>query len=1270
VRCLTVGLLLVLLVPAGCLWSQAVPHEVTLTGHPTNAWETTDTSVDLQGTTTVNGPIKNIVWVNQMGVRGTGTWVAASGTSANWTAAAIPLRLGINLVAITVVYGTNDSASLHLAINRKPAAGAQPPQPLEVRTGIWKNRPITYRIWNGMAVVEGDIILGPAASMEPNPSNGGGFTSDGVSISYTSQLWPTVGASHQVPYIVTGSSANLTTAISQFNSQFSDIIQFVTRTSQTNYVNITVEAGGSGEGYSNVGMAGGEQTLECGSGCTVATWLHEMGHTVGLYHEHQRPDRNNFITLNLTNADLPNVPGNFTLFSFDYQTSGLYDYTSVMHYGPFDFSKAGLPVIESIPAGIPLGNTVGYSAGDVDQISRLYGFAPQTVTVTTNPPGLQLQVSPYGSQLVRGPVTLTLPRNSTFTVNAAPVSGAQQTDPADGSYYVFANWSDQGASSHSITVSPGSGTLISPATAPAVTVYQANFVRLQPFATTVYPSGAATESVTPAPPSQYSQDCSCYPDRTLIQITVSPAAGYNFYDWFNLPYPPSSNPHQFYIQSPLTNGQAVLVSTPVTTIGESLTGPNTWNPGTAGYVDGDFNYFPTAFTSYYNGTSWNSGTTHSIDVPQTQSPVTTNVFYNWNNWSDGGAITHNITQPASGTQTISASLTPFYAFYTVPSPLGAQNSSCYGGVTTSPAGVAYTENSTFDFYSDGTSVTSSATANSAFPGLTFAGWSGSLTGSTNPDTTTIHDQFVPSALFNTSTTPLAINSLSPASVPASGNPTNITITGTGFSSATTVYWNGAGRSVTYVSSTQLTLQLNAGDLSNPGGQDIYVQNSVAGGSNTYCGVGAETSLTVTSPAPGSNEPFPGFVGYPSTGGYQGNYYDPKGALDLTTVRILISNSITAAHSCYVLYNPAANAMYLENDAGTGVSAAVTPGSFNAVSNSQCTLSGLGSSVNTTTTPNTMSVNYELSFSSAYLAQEQKIYLLAGSNNGGPGWVETAIVPASTVAYPQSRTVSPNSGAGVTQTFSALYTDPKGWADITETRVLLNSTLSAVNGCYVFYEPAQNAMYLENEAGTGKSGAVTPGSQSSVSFGGCTLNGAGSSVSTSGFAMTVNYALSGMGGNIYLLASNSSGSYGWNQVGSWTSVPTGISLSPNSGSGQTQAFTAVYYDRLGASDIGTARILFGPSVTPNYCYVQYNPAANAMYLYGSSTAVTPGSSASVSNSYCTLSGSGSAVSKSGNDLTLTYALSFSSSFTGGQNVYLLAGNNSQSSGWVQLGTWTP
>jgi hypothetical protein len=69
-------------------------------------------------------------------------------------------------------------------------------------------------------------------------------------------------------------------------------------------------------------------------------------------------------------------------------------------------------------------------------------------------------------------------------------------------------------------------------------------------------------------------------------------------------------------------------------------------------------------------------------------------------------------------------------------------------------------------------------------------------------------------------------------------------------------------------------------------------------------------------------------------------------------------------------------------------------------------------------------------------------------------------------------------------------------------------------------------------------------------------------------------------------------------------------------------------------------------------------------------LTPGSSGSLSNSQCTLNGTGTSVSASGNNITVQFAMTFASTFTGSKNSYLATENSSISSGWVQEGTWTP
>jgi hypothetical protein len=143
------------------------------------------------------------------------------------------------------------------------------------------------------------------------------------------------------------------------------------------------------------------------------------------------------------------------------------------------------------------------------------------------------------------------------------------------------------------------------------------------------------------------------------------------------------------------------------------------------------------------------------------------------------------------------------------------------------------------------------------------------------------------------------------------------------------------------------------------------------------------------------------------------------------------------------------------------------------------------------------------------------------------------------------------------------------------------------------------------------------------------------------------------------------------------LPSVVSVTPSSGSGVTQTFTMVYSDPNGLSDLNNTRVLFNASLSAYAgCYVSYSPGSNQLFLYnnagtGLSTAVTPGTAGTVSNSQCTLSGTGSSFSTSGNNLTLSVALTFTGTFTGTKNVYGYAtGNNGLNSGWVQKGTWTP
>ncbi|KAL8624485.1 hypothetical protein ACOMHN_053028 [Nucella lapillus] len=98
-----------------------------------------------------------------------------------------------------------------------------------------------------------------------------------------------------------------------------------------------------GQGCSSfVGKNGGQQAITLSSGCwSQQVILHELGHAIGLIHEHQRPDRDQHVTI-LTKNAIPQFQNQFMMFSPEVISTRVpYDFRSIMHYGPKAFTSEG-----------------------------------------------------------------------------------------------------------------------------------------------------------------------------------------------------------------------------------------------------------------------------------------------------------------------------------------------------------------------------------------------------------------------------------------------------------------------------------------------------------------------------------------------------------------------------------------------------------------------------------------------------------------------------------------------------------------------------------------------------------------------------------------------------------------------------------------------------------------------------------------------------------------------------------------------------------------
>lgn len=119
------------------------------------------------------------------------------------------------------------------------------------------------------------------------------------------------------------------------------------------------------------------QGVSLSSGCLreFNLVLHEIGHAIGLLHEHTRPDRDNYVDILYDNI----YRGFKDQFEIDdpelLDTLGVgYDYNSVMHYNADAFANTSTPGITIVAdkPGIPIGPGVELSKLDALKINILY----------------------------------------------------------------------------------------------------------------------------------------------------------------------------------------------------------------------------------------------------------------------------------------------------------------------------------------------------------------------------------------------------------------------------------------------------------------------------------------------------------------------------------------------------------------------------------------------------------------------------------------------------------------------------------------------------------------------------------------------------------------------------------------------------------------------------------------------------------------------------------------------------------------------------------
>jgi hypothetical protein len=150
---------------------------------------------------------------------------------------------------------------------------------------------------------------------------------------------------------------------------------------------------------------------------------------------------------------------------------------------------------------------------------------------------------------------------------------------------------------------------------------------------------------------------------------------------------------------------------------------------------------------------------------------------------------------------------------------------------------------------------------------------------------------------------------------------------------------------------------------------------------------------------------------------------------------------------------------------------------------------------------------------------------------------TISILLSSPAAARAISETPASGGGVSQVFAASYYDALGYGDIQQVMIMVAGNPGGVPGCTAMWERISGNFYLRDDTARNWLGPVQQGSVATVQNSQCILSGIGSSGSTFGNTLDVDFALTFKAGftglmNTYLNVVTNTGSSGWKQFGSW------------------------------------------------------------------------------------------------------------------------------------------
>lgn len=214
---------------------------------------------------------------------------------------------------------------------------------------------------DGYAIIQGDMIIGTRAQLQSTVEARGLFLLEPA-------LWPR----GVVKYKISNSLPNQNRVLNALaHWEQKTAIRFSpARSSDRDYV-MFKRSPDSNSCSANVGYHTGVTPVELGDACAYGNVVHEIGHVLGVGHEHMRSDQRRYITRHMENAK-PHTEHNFEPMPLKYADIGNYCYGSIMHYPKTAHSKNNKPTIVPTDRNARIGQRDGLAACDISLIRTMY----------------------------------------------------------------------------------------------------------------------------------------------------------------------------------------------------------------------------------------------------------------------------------------------------------------------------------------------------------------------------------------------------------------------------------------------------------------------------------------------------------------------------------------------------------------------------------------------------------------------------------------------------------------------------------------------------------------------------------------------------------------------------------------------------------------------------------------------------------------------------------------------------------------------------------